>query len=233
MHSLNRCSNSFFLQKEHEESLLSLKKQLEDASLASVSRGQVGAESETVQLKLTEALAEVSCLKSKLESVQNAHQDIEVKLEAVKKSKADLEMAAASAAGPDAVKALAEKQAICDERDRAVAKLASQTQAWSVEREQLKKDLEQTKSDFELKLAAASKATTTAGADAELAARLDKLDSILKASIKTGDLRGNAVTEVGKVGAISPGFFDGVDLFMTISFYFSSWVKRSLWSTKI
>ncbi len=196
------------MQKEHEESLLSLKKQLADAALASASQSTSGTEIESINIKLAEALAEVSSLKSQLQSVQSSHQEVESKLEALKKSKADVEMAAAAAAGPDAVKALAEKQALCDERDRAVAKLASQTQAWSVEREQLKKDLEQAKSAFESKLAAASKATPV-GADPELAAKLDKLDSILKASIKTGDLRGSAVAEVGKVSIASLSFDDG------------------------
>ncbi len=178
-----------------------MKRQLEDAALASVSQSASGSEVESLRTKLTEALAEVSSLKSKLQAVESSHQDVEAKLEAMKKSMADAEMAAAAAAGPDAVKALAEKQALCDERDRAVAKLASQTQAWNVEREQLKKDIEQTKSAFESKLAAASPVTPT-GTDPELAAKFDKLDSILKASIKTGDLRGSAVAEVGKVSEV-------------------------------
>jgi hypothetical protein len=219
-----------------------LKKQLEDAALASASQNATGPEMDSIKVKLTEALAEVSSLKSQLQSVQSSHQDVEAKLEAMKKSKADVEMAAAAAAGPDAVKALAEKQALCDERDRAVTKLSSQTQAWSVEREQLKKDLEEAKSTFESKLAAASKVTPV-GADPELAAKLDKLDSILKASIKTGDLRGNAVAEVGKVimGSLCINYRFKLHvvhlhclLFSSNSLFFtSSLVKLKLLNTKI
>ena len=177
-----------YLQKEHEESLLNLKKQLS-------SQSESGAADDTLKVQLADALVEVSSLKQQLESSQSS-------LEALKKSQYASEMAVASAAGPDAIKILAEKQSVIDERDRAVTKLTSQTQAWNVEREQLKKEIADTKSSLESKLAAAGKVTPGGGADSELASKLEKLDSILKASIKTGDLRGVAVAEVGRVRII-------------------------------
>ncbi len=184
---------------------MSLKKQLEHASSSGSMAGS-GA-SDSVRTELDQSHAELSALKAKLQSVQTSHQELEATLEAMKKSKDEIEMNAAAAAGPDAVKALAEKQALLDERDRAITKLASQTQAWNVEREQLKKEFEQQKSVYESKLAALSKDTphdsaVTPGGSAtnsELASKLEKLDSVLKASIKTGDLRGSAVAEVGRV----------------------------------
>lgn len=176
-----------------------MRKQLEHASSFGSGAAAVPSVNESQQAELAEALAELSALKAKLQSAQSSQQEVEAKLEAMKKSRDELEMNAAAAAGPDAVKALAEKQAILDERDRAVTNLASQTQAWNVEREQLKKEFEQTKSALELKLAAASKVTPGNTLDSEMASKLEKLDSILKESIKTGDLRGSAVAEVGKV----------------------------------
>jgi hypothetical protein len=178
-----------------------LKKQLERASSFS-SQAETSA-SGSVKIELDQALAEVSALKTKLQSVQSSHQEVEAKLVELKKSKDEMELNAASAAGPDAVKALAEKQALLDERDRAVTKLASQTQAWNVEREQLKKEFEQTKSVLESKLAEASKITPGIVLDSEVASKLEKLDNILKSSIKTGDLRGGAVAEVGRVSTFS------------------------------
>jgi hypothetical protein len=124
----------------------------------------------------------------------------------MKTSKDDLEMAAAASAGPDALKIFAEKQALVDERDRAVTNLASQTQAWHVEREQLKVQMQQLKSSFEAKLAEAqnTKITPGAGDEAALAATIEKLNAVLKASIQTGDLRGAAVAEIGKVAHHQP-----------------------------
>jgi hypothetical protein len=177
-----------------------LKKQLEQASGSGSAAAAGPSVNESQKAELAEALAEISALKAKLQSAQSSQQEVEAKLEAMKKSKDEIEMNAAAAAGPDAVKALAEKQTILDERDRAVTNLASQTQAWNVEREQLKKEFEQTKSALELKLAAASK-VTPGNTDSETASKLEKLDSVLKESIKTGDLRGSAVAEVGKVNA--------------------------------
>jgi hypothetical protein len=174
-----------------------LKKQLERSS--SFSSQADASASDSLKIELDQALAEVSALKTKLQSIQSLHQEVEAKLEGMKKAKDEIELNAASAAGPDAVKALAEKQALLDERDRAVTKLASQTQAWNVEREQLKKEFEQTKSVLESKLAEASKITPGVVSDSEFASKLEKLDSILKSSIKTGDLRGAAVAEVGRV----------------------------------
>ncbi len=156
------------------------------------SQSESGTADDSLKAQLADALVEVSSLKQQLESSQSS-------LEALKKSQHASEMAVASAAGPDAVKILAEKQSVIDERDRAVTKLTSQTQAWNVEREQLKKEIADTKSSLESKLAAAGKVTPGGGADSELASKLEKLDSILKASIKTGDLRGVAVAEVGRV----------------------------------
>ena len=172
------------LQKEHEESLINLKKQLS-------SQTESGAVDESLKVQLAEALAEISSLKQQLISSQSSHKVVDAQLEALKKSQQASELAAASAAGPDVVKILAEKQEAFNERDRAVTKLTSQTQAWNVEREQLKKEM------TDMKSAIAGKVTPGGGAESEL--KLEKLDSILKASIKTGDLRGAAVAEVGKV----------------------------------
>jgi hypothetical protein len=90
-------------------------------------------------------------------------------------------------------------QAGIEERDRAVAALAAQTQAWNAEKEQLKKKLQDMKADFNAKLEAAAGVPPGGPAHDALAAKLQSIDSVLKDSIRKGDLRGAAVDQVGKV----------------------------------
>jgi DNA repair exonuclease SbcCD ATPase subunit len=188
-------------QKEHEESVKALKLQLETSSKPQdASSSAQNAQSEALQAQLAQALAEVGSLKEQLQASQTASNAM----------KAQQATAAAPPVASNAAAPGGDVAQITVERDRAIANLASQSQAWNVEKEDLKKQLEKMKSDFSAKLAAADKPSGTPGgpADAESASRLQKLDAILKESIKNGDLRGAAVDQVGKVKlsprAISP-----------------------------
>ncbi len=178
-------------QKEHEESVKALKLQLETSSKPQdASSSAQNVQSEALQAQLAQALAEVGSLKEQLQASQTASNAMKAQQ--------------AAAAPPDASNTTnpgGDVAQVTIERDRAIANLASQSQAWNVEKEDLKKQLEKMKSDFSAKLAAADKPSGTPGgpADAELASRLQKLDAILKESIKNGDLRGAAVDQVGKV----------------------------------
>ena len=179
-------------QKEHEESVKALKLQLETSSKAQDSSSSVqNVQSEALQSQLAQALAEVGSLKEQLQASQAASNAMKAR-DATESAKSVASNAAAP--GGDVAQ-------ITVERDRAIANLASQSQAWNVEKEDLKKQLEKMKSDFSAKLTAAEKPSSTPGgpADAESASKLQKLDAILKESIKNGDLRGAAVDQVGKV----------------------------------
>jgi hypothetical protein len=175
-------------QKEHEESVKALKLQLETSSKPQDASSS--AQSEALQAQLAQALAEVGSLKEQLQSSQTASNAMKAQ-----------QATAAPPVASNAASPGGDVAQITVERDRAIANLASQSQAWNVEKEDLKKQLEKMKSDFSAKLAAADKTSGTPGgpADAESASRLQKLDAILKESIKNGDLRGAAVDQVGKV----------------------------------
>jgi hypothetical protein len=213
MHSTSYAEFVLLLQREHEESVNALKMQLETSSKTqnSSSSGQ----SEALQAQLAEALTEVKSLKEQLQSSKTASNALQAQHAA---GSAKNVGSNASGPGDDVTQ-------IAVERDRAIANLASQSQAWNVEKEDLKKQLEKMKSDFNAKLAAAEKSPVTTGnpADAEVASKLQKLDAILKDSIKNGDLRGAAVDQVGKVNGssifASRGFTSSCLLFSCASFF--------------
>ena len=173
------------MQKEHEESVKALKLQLEQQSSALVSPGD-----EALREQLSQARAEVRLLKEQLQSTE-----LHLK---TKKADYDAESARGTATAPGR-DVHGEIQASVEARDRALAELTSQTQAWNAEKEQLKQKLENMKSDFNSKIAAAAKATPGGAADANMSSTLQKVDSALKTSIMKGELRGAAVAQVGKV----------------------------------
>lgn len=175
-----------FLQKEHEESVAALKSQLEAERTRKASLS-VPDDSASLQAKLAQALAEVSSLQQQLKASESTLQS--------KKAELDAGAGAAAAAAGDTPST----KAVAGERDRAVAALAAQTQAWNAEKEQLKKQLQDMKADFNAKLEAAASVTPGGPEHDALAAKLQSIDSALKDSIRKGDLRGTAVEQVGKV----------------------------------
>ncbi len=185
------CSHSLSLQKEHEESVSALKQQVEAERTR---RASVAGPSDAaaLQLQLTHVLAEVSALQQQLKERENS----------LKLKTAELE-AGASQPGPAAAAAASDSApsiaAVRDERDRAVAALAAQSQAWNAEKEELKRQLEDMKLSYTAKLEAVTKITPGNPGDEALAAKLEGMDSVLKDSIRKGDLRGAAVDLVGKV----------------------------------
>jgi len=184
---LSTGADYFFLQKEHEESVAALKSQLEAERTRKASLSGPD-DNASLQAKLSQALAEVSSLQQQLKASESSLQSKKAQLDA------GAGPAAAAAAGDTPL-----TQAVIEERDRAVAALAAQTQAWNAEKEQLKKKLQDMKADFNAKLEAAAGVTPGGPAHDALVAKLQSIDSVLKDSIRKGDLRGAAVDQVGKV----------------------------------
>jgi hypothetical protein len=179
------------MQKEHEESVNALKLQLEQQSAT-----RVAPDDEALREQLSQARAEVRLLKEQLQSTELCLK--------TKKAEYDAESARSTAAAP-CRDVHGEIQASVEARDGALAELTSQTHAWNAEKEQLKQKLENMKSDFDSKIAAAAKATPGGPADANMSSILQKVDSALKTSIMKGELRGAAVAQVGKVNCSCVG----------------------------
>ena len=179
------CSH-IFVQKEHEESVQALKMELERQS---GSQNSVGGEA--LQAQLAQVLAEVSLLKQQLQQSESSFQKI--------KASHDAECASKGAGIPSVPNASIATDSAVEERDRAVANLTAQAQAWNLEKDELKKRLEEMKADFSVKLAAASKVTPGGPAAANAGSTLQKVDAALRECIKKGELRGAAVEQVGKV----------------------------------
>jgi hypothetical protein len=174
------------VQKEHDETVKALKMQLELETSSQKSGG-----GEALQSQLSQALDEVRLLKQQLQQRENSFQAITARY--------DAECASKGAGIPSDPNAGIATQSAMEERDRAVANLAAQAQAWNVEKEELKKRLEEMKSDFSAKIAAASKVTPGGPAATDAGSTLQKVDAALRECIKKGELRGAAVEQVGKV----------------------------------